>query len=59
MKPLTSQMISNKTRTDNISMIKALNLWGNEIDDISILQELPHLETLCLSVNKINTLKPL
>jgi hypothetical protein len=34
-----------------------LNLWGNEIEDVRILREIPNVEVLSLSVNKINTLR--
>lgn len=36
-KPLNQQLIVAKTRIENISLVKNLNLWGMEIDDISIL----------------------
>lgn len=56
-KPLTMELIRNKAKTDNISQIKNLNCWGNDIDDVKILQKMPNLEILSLSVNLISTLK--
>lgn len=34
-----------------------MNLWGNDLDDLSILIEFPNIEILSLSLNKINSLK--
>jgi len=33
-----------------------LNLWGNDIDEISLVSEMSELTILSLSVNKISTL---
>lgn len=56
-KVLTQELIRVKTKTDNLQAIKNLNLWGNEIEDVQILQEMPQVEVLSLSVNKISSLK--
>jgi hypothetical protein len=40
-----------------MSSIKNLNLWGNDLDDLKALRQLPNLEVLSLSVNRISTLK--
>ena len=57
-KKLTKELIIQKIRSDNFKNIKKLNLWGTNLDDISLLTELPNLEIISLSVNKIRTLKP-
>lgn len=57
-KPLTEDLILMRTKVGNLELIKNLNLWGNEIDDVSILKEMPNIEVLSLSVNRISTLKP-
>jgi Leucine-rich repeat (LRR) protein len=46
-----------KTKTNRIESIKNLNLWGNDLDDISIVKQMNLLEVLSLSVNHISTLK--
>jgi len=46
-----------KTKTNRIDSIKNLNLWGNDLDDISIVSQMQALEVLSLSVNNISTLK--
>ncbi len=51
-------MIVQKSKSDRLQSIKKLNLWGSNLEDVSILSELPSLEVLSLSVNKIRTLKP-
>ena len=58
-KPLTADLILQRTKAGNLESVKNLNLWGNDIDDVRILKEMPNLEVLSLSVNKIATLKPL
>lgn len=56
-KPLTVELIHMKTKTNRIDSIKNLNLWGNNLDDISIVSQMSALEVLSLSVNNISTLK--
>jgi Leucine-rich repeat (LRR) protein len=46
-----------KTKTNRIDSIKNLNLWGNDLDDITIVQQMNALEVLSLSVNNISTLR--
>ena len=57
-KKLTRELIAQKAKSDRIQNIKNLNLWGSNLDDISIISEMPSLEIVSLSVNKIRTLKP-
>jgi len=57
-KPLTSELILQKTKASSLDCVKNLNLWGNEVDDVRIVREMPNLEVLSLSVNKISSLKP-
>lgn len=56
-KPLTLELVFNKTKSDNLNNIKNLNLWGNDLEDLSIIERMPNLEVISLSVNKINSLK--
>ena len=56
-KPLTAELVINKTKTESLHLVKNLNLWGNDIDDLKVLKQMPSLEVLSLSVNKIATLK--
>lgn len=57
-KKLTRELIAQKAKSDRIQNIKNLNLWGSNLDDISIIKDMPSLEIVSLSVNKIRTLKP-
>ena len=45
-----------KTR-QSLNQIIKLNLWGNDLGDVSILSSLTNLEILALTVNQIGTLK--
>jgi Leucine-rich repeat (LRR) protein len=56
-KTLTADVIQTKCKTDKIANIKNLNLWGNDIDDLSIIKEMPNIEICSLSLNKIHSLK--
>lgn len=56
-KPLTLETIQAKCKTDNLALIKNLNLWGASLGDVSIVEKMPNLEVLSLSVNKIDSLK--
>ena len=50
---LTRDIIKSRANEDKLETIKTLNLWGNKLDDISLLKELPSLEILSLSSNHI------
>lgn len=56
---LTANLILQKTKVDNLSQVKNLNLWGMDLQDISIVKSLPNLEVLALSVNHITSLADL
>ena len=56
-KPLTLELVFNKTKSDNLNNIKNLNLWGNELEDLQLIERMPNLEVISLSVNKINSLR--
>src|SRR5690242_9271518 len=53
---LTENLVLSKSRTDSLAHVKNLNVWGNEISDVSVLQRMPNVEVLSLSVNKIYSL---
>ena len=57
-KKLSRELIAQKVKSDRIESIRNLNLWGSNIEDISIIEEMPSLEIVSLSVNKIRTLRP-
>ena len=57
-KKLSRELIAQKVRSDRIESVRNLNLWGSNIEDISIIREMPSLEIVSLSVNKIRTLAP-
>ncbi|OMJ76709.1 hypothetical protein SteCoe_23872 [Stentor coeruleus] len=57
-KALTADLVLQRTKASSLDTVKNLNLWGNDIEDVRILKDMPNLEVLSLSVNKISTLKP-
>lgn len=56
-KTLTPELILTKCKTEKLASIKNLNLWGNDLEDISIIKEMPNIEICSLSLNKIHSLK--
>ena len=56
-KKLTHEFIAMRTKCDRLESIKNLNLWGNDLEDISVIKNMYNLEVVSLSVNKIRTLK--
>lgn len=48
-----------RTKCNRMDLIKNLNLWGNDLQDISVLQGMPNLEVLSLSVNHVTSLADL
>lgn len=56
-KVLTAEIVLTRSKADRLDSIRNLNLWGNDIEDVRILREIPNVEVLSLSVNKISTLR--
>lgn len=54
---LTKEIVIKKYKIEKLEELKNLNLWGNDIEDVEVIKELPNLEVIGLSVNKIKTLK--
>ena len=57
LKILTPDYILMKCKAERLSQIKNLNLYGNDLEDIQAVQELPNIEICSLSFNKIRSLK--
>lgn len=56
-KKLTPQLIQMRCKTDKLTSIEKINLWGNDLEDVSILRDMPNVEVVSLSLNKIYTLE--
>ena len=54
---LTSTLIKQRTKCEDLSTVRNLNLWGNDISDISIVSKMQNIEVLSLSFNQIETLR--
>ncbi|KAJ3124176.1 hypothetical protein HK098_001350 [Nowakowskiella sp. JEL0407] len=62
MVALTESHIAAKTKgirsSHDFGYMKAINLWGQGLSDVSILSTIPTLEVVSLAVNHISSLKP-
>jgi hypothetical protein len=56
-KQLTLDLVFTKTKSDSLHNIKNLNLWGNDLEDLSLIDKMPNLEVVSLSVNRISSLR--
>ena len=54
---LKEHMILQKTHMQSLADVKTLNMWGFELFDVSIVENMPNVETISLSLNKISSLK--
>ena len=54
---LKEHMIFQKTHTQSLADVKTLNMWGYELFDVSIIENMPNVETISLSLNKISSLR--
>lgn len=57
VKHLTPELIQTKCQTSNLLSIKNLNFYGADLNDVSLLKEMPNIEICSLSLNKITTLR--
>uniref|UniRef100_A0AC34RID8 Protein phosphatase 1 regulatory subunit 7 n=1 Tax=Panagrolaimus sp. JU765 TaxID=591449 RepID=A0AC34RID8_9BILA len=58
MVKLTPSLVYVRTKT-SVENVTKLNLWGCEVDDIELCAEMPKLQVLSLSVNKVQSLASL
>ncbi|CAI2176879.1 20510_t:CDS:2 [Funneliformis geosporum] len=56
---LTDELILNKSSAKSVVEVRNLNLWGCELDDVSVLKNCSRLEILSLSVNNLTSLEQL
>ena len=56
-KVLTLETVMLRMKNDKLHTLLKLNLWGNDLEDVSCLVNIPNLEVVSLAVNKIKTLK--
>lgn len=57
MSALSEQQILSRARASSLENVKNLNFWGSDLNDISVLRQMPNVEVLSLSVNSITSLK--
>ncbi|CAN7983330.1 unnamed protein product [Ixodes hexagonus] len=56
MSVLTENCVLSRTRAQDLKSVRKLNCWGSELEDVSIVRKMSHVEVLSLSVNNIHTL---
>ena len=56
---LTEEQILSKCQVKSLEEVKNINLWGNEIKNIDIIAKMKNIEVVSMSMNKIESLKPL
>eukprot|EP00747_Dinoflagellata_sp_TGD_P186739 gnl/TRDRNA2_/TRDRNA2_43980_c0_seq1.p1 gnl/TRDRNA2_/TRDRNA2_43980_c0~~gnl/TRDRNA2_/TRDRNA2_43980_c0_seq1.p1 ORF type:complete len:552 (-),score=82.22 gnl/TRDRNA2_/TRDRNA2_43980_c0_seq1:95-1582(-) len=52
-------MVFIRTKCNRMDLIRNLNLWGTDLQDVSLLKRMPNLEVLSLSVNRVSSLADL
>ncbi|XP_031414566.1 cilia and flagella associated protein 410 isoform X2 [Clupea harengus] len=54
---LTRKLVLARAKASDLESVKKLNCWGCNLTDISIFSEMPNIEVLTLSANKISSLE--
>ncbi|KAK6483239.1 cilia- and flagella-associated protein 410-like [Huso huso] len=54
---LTRKLVLARAKASDLESVKKLNCWGSNLVDISIFTEIPNIEVLTLSANKISSLE--
>lgn len=57
VKMLTAEVVLARCKCEKLAQIKNINLWGSELEDVSILKDMPNIEICSLSLNKIRSLR--
>lgn len=58
-KVLSEKLVLEKTKVKSLSDVQRLDMWGEELTDISLIAKLPRLEVLALAANNVSSLKAL
>ena len=53
---LRESLVYARTKVQDLSHVKNLNLWGSELSDVSIVSLMDNVEIISLSVNHVDTL---
>lgn len=54
---LTENIVLSRTRQHDLNRVRKLNCWGSELSDVSIVERMPIVEVLSLSINDISSLR--
>lgn len=55
---LKEQLVLERTKADSLLAVRNLNLWGEGLTDVSIVEKIPGIEVLALAANHLTTLRP-
>jgi Leucine-rich repeat (LRR) protein len=55
---LMEHMVFQRTRAQSLADVKALNMWGYDLENVSICSKMTNAETLAFPLNRIATLAP-
>ncbi|RNF11817.1 Protein C21orf2 [Trypanosoma rangeli] len=55
---LREQTVLERTKAETLSAVRNLNLWGEGLTDVSVVEKIPGIEVLALAANRLTTLRP-
>ncbi|KAG5463900.1 hypothetical protein LSCM1_00073 [Leishmania martiniquensis] len=58
-KALSEKLVLEKTKLQSLGDVQRLDMWGEGLTDISLIEKLPRIEVLALAANNVSSLKPL
>lgn len=56
-KKLNVQLIQMRCKTDRLDEIDKINLWGNDLEEVSIIRQMHNVKVVSLALNKLQTLE--
>ena len=56
MVKLTQEYVFQKCKVESLSKVKKLDVWSNDLSDVSLVQNMPNIEICSLSLNKLTSL---
>ncbi|RNF04690.1 Protein C21orf2 [Trypanosoma conorhini] len=55
---LREQTVLERTKAESLLEVRNLNLWGEGLTDVSVVEKIPGIEVLALAANQLTTLRP-
>ena len=54
---LSAESVLMRCKADRLETVQKMNVWGMELEDVRVVRNMPNLEIVSLSVNKLSSLK--